>query len=115
MQLIFVSTAHPLRPSRRPNRPHRGVITITGIGDHLRPEWPITITGTRRQSVKFYARRRGNPSIPLPRGTHRGLGLFAMDAQKPDNGARLSHNPRKNFFRSVNYLTLLNRFLNDAA
>jgi hypothetical protein len=23
------------------------VITITGIGDHLRPEWPITITGTR--------------------------------------------------------------------
>src|SRR5438874_12211308 len=49
MQLIFVSTAHPLRPSRRPNRPHRGVITITGIGDHLRPEWPITITGTRTQ------------------------------------------------------------------
>ena len=35
--------------------PHAGllppvisVITITGIGDHLRPEWPITITGTRR-------------------------------------------------------------------
>jgi hypothetical protein len=24
------------------------VITITGIGDHLRPEWPITITGMRR-------------------------------------------------------------------
>ena len=23
------------------------MITITGIGDHLRPEWPITITGTR--------------------------------------------------------------------
>src|SRR5437868_6471140 len=34
-------------PSRRPNRPHHGVITISGIGDHLRPEWPITITGTR--------------------------------------------------------------------
>ena len=29
------------------HRPHHGVITITGIGDHLRPEWPITITGTR--------------------------------------------------------------------
>ena len=43
------------------------------------------------------------------------LGLFAMDAQKPDNGARLSRNPRKNFFPSVNYLTLLDRFLNDAA
>jgi hypothetical protein len=25
------------------------VITITGIGDHLRPEWPITITGMRNQ------------------------------------------------------------------
>jgi len=23
------------------------VITITGIGDHLRPEWLITITGMR--------------------------------------------------------------------
>jgi hypothetical protein len=42
------------------------------------------------------------------------LGLFAMEAQKPDNGARLSRNPRKNFFLSVNYLTLLDRFLNDA-
>ena len=39
-------------------------------------------------------------------GTHRfrcarqpsGLAHFAMDAQKPDNGARLSHNPRKDFF-----------------
>jgi hypothetical protein len=27
------------------------VITITGIGDHLRPEWPITITGMRSRSV----------------------------------------------------------------
>jgi hypothetical protein len=42
------------------------------------------------------------------------LGLFAIDAQKPDNGTRLSRNPRKNFFLSVNYLTLLDRFLNDA-
>jgi hypothetical protein len=42
-------------------------------------------------------------------------GLFAMDAQKPYNGARLPRNPRKNFFQSVNYLTLLDRFLNDAA
>ena len=38
-----------------------------------------------------------------------------MNAQKPDNGARLSRNPRKDFFLSVNYLTLLNGFLNDAA
>jgi hypothetical protein len=26
------------------------------------------------------------------------IGLFAMDAQKPDNGARLSRDPGKNFF-----------------
>ena len=38
-----------LRPSRRPCRPRHGVITITGIGDHLRLEWPITITGMRIQ------------------------------------------------------------------
>jgi len=25
------------------------VITITGIGDHLQPEWLITFTGMRRQ------------------------------------------------------------------
>jgi hypothetical protein len=24
---------------------------ITGTGDHLRPEWPITITGMRRQQI----------------------------------------------------------------
>ena len=37
-----------------------------------------------------------------------------MDAQKPDNGARLSRNPRKNFFLSVNSLTPLDPFQNDA-
>jgi hypothetical protein len=25
---------------------------ITGIGDHLRPEWPITITGMRREAAR---------------------------------------------------------------
>ena len=34
-----------------------------------------------------------------------------MHARKTDNGARLSHNPRKNFFLSVNYVTLLDQFL----
>src|SRR3974377_71476 len=34
-------------PSRRPNRPRHGLITITGMGDHLQLEWPITITGMR--------------------------------------------------------------------
>ena len=41
--------------------------------------------------------------------------LFAMDAQKPDNGACLSRASRKNFFRGVNYLTLIERFLINAA
>ena len=47
-----------LRPSRRPNRPRHGVITITGIGDHLRPEWPITITGTRNPGYAVSGRVR---------------------------------------------------------
>jgi len=41
-----------LRPSRRPCRPRHGVITISGISDHLRPEWPITITGIRKVGLK---------------------------------------------------------------
>jgi hypothetical protein len=28
------------------------VITITGIGDHLRPEWPITFTGIHEGSTR---------------------------------------------------------------
>jgi hypothetical protein len=56
-------------------------------------------------------------------GTHRfrcpaapiAVRAFRHGRAKPDNGARLSGNPRKNFFLSVNYLTLLHRFLNDAA
>src|SRR5215472_3488383 len=35
------------RLSRRPRRPRHRVITITGIRDHLQPEWLITITGIR--------------------------------------------------------------------
>ena len=49
------------------------------------------------------------------RDTPPRLVLFAMDTQKPDHGARLSRNPRNNFFLNVNYLTLLGQFLNDAA
>src|ERR1700758_5790825 len=49
MQPVLVSSAHIAATSRRPNRPRHGVITITGIGDQLRPEWPITITGTRNR------------------------------------------------------------------
>jgi hypothetical protein len=29
--------------------PMISVIAITGIGDHLRPEWPITFTGIRKE------------------------------------------------------------------
>ena len=70
-----------------------------------------------KANQQFYARRGGNPSIPLPTTpiAVRAFCFLPMDPQKPDNGARLSRNPRKNFFLSVNYLTLLDRFLNDAA
>jgi hypothetical protein len=61
-----------------------------------------------------YVPTRREPIDSAARGTHR-RGLFAMDPQKPDNGARLSRNPEKNFFLSVTYLTFLDRFLNDAA
>jgi hypothetical protein len=34
------------------------VITITGIGDHLRPEWLITFTGIRIASRDAFASAR---------------------------------------------------------
>src|SRR6266436_7871323 len=46
---IRVDGADRRDPHADPNRPRHGVITITGIGDHLRLEWPITITGTRNR------------------------------------------------------------------
>src|SRR5438270_7603036 len=44
---IRVDGANRCDPHADPIGRVRGVITITGIGDHLRPEWPITITGIR--------------------------------------------------------------------
>jgi hypothetical protein len=66
------------------------------------------------KATSFMRDEAGTHRFRRPRHPSR-LGLFAMNAQKPDNGARLSRNPRKDFFLSVNYLTLLNRFLNYAA
>jgi len=66
------------------------------------------------KATSFMRDEAGTRRFRCPRNRSR-LGLLAMDAQKPDNGARLSRNPRKNFFLRVNYLTLLNRFLDDAA
>jgi hypothetical protein len=57
---------------------------------------------------------RREPIDSAARGTHRGLGL-CHGRPKPDKGARLSRDPGKDFFLSVNYFTLLDRFLNDAA
>jgi hypothetical protein len=45
------------------------------------------------------------------RGEDAHLALFLIKG----NDARLSCNPRKNLFLAVNQLTLLDRFLNDAA
>jgi hypothetical protein len=49
MQPAFVSAAKITATLTPALRAIDGVITITGIGDHLRPEWPITITGMRIQ------------------------------------------------------------------
>jgi hypothetical protein len=61
-----------------------------------------------------YAPRGGNPSIPLPAAPIAVRG-FCHGRLKTRHGARLFRNPRKKFFLSVNYVTLLDRFLNDAA
>ena len=50
MQPAFVSAAKIAATLTPALRATDGVITITGIGDHLRPEWPITITGIRTSS-----------------------------------------------------------------
>ena len=58
MQPLLVSTvqiAATLSPTRRPR--HR-VTTITGIRDHLRPEWLITITGMRIDDDDMQDERR---------------------------------------------------------
>jgi hypothetical protein len=52
------------------------VITITGIGDHLRPEWPITITGMRTLAESFPAGRHAGEKYQ-PRNTRpTTLGAF---------------------------------------
>ena len=55
---------------------------------------------------------RGTVQLYELRGANSEGSSVAADAA---DGARLSRNPRKNFLLSVNYLTLLDRFLNDAA
>jgi hypothetical protein len=41
------------------------VITITGIGDHLRPEWPITFTGMRTKCRLTIEEARNEPNLLL--------------------------------------------------
>jgi hypothetical protein len=55
MQPAFVSAAKIAATLTPALRATDGVITITDIGDHLRPEWPITITGMRtsRRNPRF--------------------------------------------------------------
>jgi len=48
------------------------------------------------KATSFMRDEAGTRRFRCPRNRSR-LGLLAMDAQKPDNGARLSRNPRKNF------------------
>src|SRR5205823_10384334 len=51
MQPAFVSAAKIAATLTPALRATDGVITITGTGDHLRPEWPITITGMRSRDL----------------------------------------------------------------
>jgi hypothetical protein len=62
---------------------------------------PIEITTARANSSYWQATEAKMPH----------LALFLIK----DNDARLSRNPRKNLLLGVNQLTLLDRFLNDAA
>jgi hypothetical protein len=64
---IRVDGADRCDPHAEPNRPRHGVITITGIGDHLRLEWPITITGMRTQVSETEAWSRARVSNPWTR------------------------------------------------
>ena len=79
------------------------------LGDPpLRPRRLVVARLPCRRQGRHYTL---NSSLPNDRSVQQG----AMEAQKPDNCARLSRNPRKNFFLSVNHLTFLDQFLNDAA
>jgi hypothetical protein len=48
------------------------VITITGISDHLRLEWPITITGMRTQEALRLKSARGDLHTSVAMGYTRG-------------------------------------------
>src|ERR1700694_1460397 len=72
MQPAFVSAAKIAATLTPALRATDGVITITGIGDHLRPEWPITITGMR--------------SVTRVLGTVEGLKRFVQMHQSPYHG-----------------------------
>ena len=67
-----------------------------------------------RQSNKFYAGRGGNSSISAARGNSSQLGLLPWT---PENTQWRSPVPQseEKLFLNVNYLTLLDRFLNDGA
>jgi hypothetical protein len=57
------------------------VIMITGIGDHLRPEWPITFTGIRRYGRFLLA-------DALHRAVRSEIASFAVIVDAKDEAAR---------------------------
>jgi hypothetical protein len=44
---VATARRRPALPARHSSAQARSVIMITGIGDHDRPDWLITITGMR--------------------------------------------------------------------
>jgi len=65
--------------------------------DRLRQTTTAGVRHDEGKAPRFMRHEAGTHRVHCPRHPSR-LALFAMDAQKPDNGARLSRNPRKNFF-----------------
>src|SRR5437867_12701115 len=82
MQPAFVSAAKIAATLTPALRATDGVITITGTGDHLRPEWPITITGMRSRCGPL-PRYRQSPSGPSTAGAVSAMGQVLDRFRRP--------------------------------
>jgi hypothetical protein len=71
------------------------VITITGIGDQLRPEWPITFTGMRIQGNVALLARTGPARFDSLTKTARYSGHPFQILQLAPMLARFTAEPRR--------------------
>jgi len=70
--------------------------SVRGVGIECDKQRRQGCAMTKAKQQVLCATRR-EPIDSAARGTHSRLAHFAMDARKPDNGARLSRNPTKKF------------------